>query len=61
MYGTGKVIGSITINMDEKCKRCGKRGAVNGKICLDCALENARTLNKDLRKEREKQPRRPRT
>lgn len=26
----------FTINMDQKCRRCGKKGAVNGSLCLKC-------------------------
>lgn len=27
----------IRINLDERCRRCGKRGTVNdGSYCLDC-------------------------
>ncbi len=26
----------LTINMDEKCKKCGKKGATEGGYCLPC-------------------------
>mgnify|MGYP001580031329 CR=1 FL=1 len=29
----------ITINMDQKCKRCKKPGAANGGYCLECILK----------------------
>lgn len=34
----------ITINMDRKCKSCGKLGAADNGLCLKCAGE--RILNK---------------
>ena len=27
---------NINVNFDKKCKRCGKKGAVNDNICLEC-------------------------
>jgi len=26
----------ITINLDQKCKKCGNKGAMPSGICLDC-------------------------
>lgn len=31
---------TITVNMDKKCKRCGKGGATDGGYCLKCVLKN---------------------
>lgn len=33
-----KDIPTIHINMDAKCKRCGKGGATQGGYCLKCIL-----------------------
>lgn len=30
---------TLNINQDEKCPRCGRGGAVNGGLCLDCATK----------------------
>lgn len=30
----------IDINMDIKCRRCGKGGATQGGYCLSCVLKN---------------------
>jgi hypothetical protein len=37
---------TITIDLDAPCIRCGKPGAVNGGICLKCALRRAEQLHK---------------
>lgn len=29
-------IPTITINLDKKCRRCGKPGATDGGLCLKC-------------------------
>ena len=29
----------LSIDMDEPCPRCGKKGSVNGGLCLDCAVK----------------------
>ena len=29
----------IRIDMDQKCKRCGKKGATQSGYCLDCILK----------------------
>lgn len=29
----------ITIDMDKKCKRCGKGGATQSGLCLKCVLK----------------------
>lgn len=33
---------TINIDMDAKCKQCGKKGAINGGICLNCVMKNLR-------------------
>lgn len=30
---------TLTIDMGQKCPRCGKMGAVNGGPCLECVLK----------------------
>ena len=30
---------TITINIDKRCKRCGKTGACDNGLCLDCVLK----------------------
>ena len=30
----------ITLDLDVKCKRCGKCGATPGGYCLECVLKN---------------------
>jgi DnaJ-class molecular chaperone len=30
---------TIEINMDEKCSKCGKKGATSSGMCLDCSLK----------------------
>ena len=30
----------IDVDMDAKCKRCGKGGATQGGYCLSCVLKN---------------------
>lgn len=38
-----KDIPTFTVNMDEKCKQCGKKGAVNGGICMKCMTKNLKS------------------
>lgn len=35
----GEII-NFNVDMDKMCKRCGKPGAVNDGICMDCAIKN---------------------
>jgi len=30
----------FTVNLDKKCKRCGKGGATDGGYCMACVLKN---------------------
>ena len=30
---------TITVHMDRKCKRCGKKGATNAGVCLRCVAD----------------------
>ena len=29
----------INVNMDQRCPRCHKRGAVNGGLCMNCIIK----------------------
>lgn len=31
---------NISIDLDKKCKRCGKGGATDGGYCMACILKN---------------------
>ena len=48
--------GMININLDERCKQCGKKGAVNGNICLKCINKNIKNgvYDKELKAIRKK-------
>jgi len=42
------------INMDEKCGRCGKLGAGNNGICLECTLYDISKKIKNSHKQSKK-------
>jgi len=33
---------TITIDLDKKCRQCGRKGAADNGICVRCVLKNMR-------------------
>jgi len=33
---------TITIDLDKKCRQCGRKGAADNGICMTCLLKNMR-------------------
>lgn len=46
----GKMVPTITINMDKKCAECGKGGAAESGICLSCTSKaiTGRTMRSEV-------------